>query len=99
MRRGGPVGGSRPGVAAQLPRHRGGRPAYHRADLPERASLGAQYCDLLTLSEGQTPALQITAAPGPDAARLNQNTAPGTPARIDQSHSLGNEVTRLHPGP
>jgi hypothetical protein len=61
--------------------------------------LGAQYCDLLTLAEGQTPALQIPAPPGPDAARQNQHPAPGTPARIDRSHGIGDEITRLHPGP
>lgn len=54
-----------------------------------------QYCDLLSLGEGQATTLQITATAGPDAAGLKQDPAPGPPARIDRSHGIGDEITGL----
>jgi hypothetical protein len=86
-------------IAPQLPRNRGGRSTDHRSDLPQRLTLGTQYGDLFTLGEGQAPTLQITAPPRPDTTGLKQDPAPGTPARIDPSNGISDEITSLHPGP
>jgi hypothetical protein len=62
-------------------------------------SLGAQHCDLLTLGEGQAPALQIPAAARPDTPGLGQDPAPGPPVRIDRHNGVSDEITGLHTGP
>jgi len=83
-------------VALELARDRRWTAPESICDRAHRLTGRASQRDFLPFGECQAAALQTPAAPRAHAAGLDQYTAPGAPAGVDDSHRIADETAVGH---